>query len=45
MEMLTELHKELAKDIKFIIIRVLIYYDKKKSKKLSLREGDLVYLL
>jgi hypothetical protein len=39
------LHKELLRDIEFIINKSLIYYDYKRLKGLTLKEGDLVYLL
>jgi hypothetical protein len=39
------LYKELLQDIKFIINKSLIYYNKKRLRGLILLEGDLVYLL
>jgi hypothetical protein len=39
------LYKELLQDIKFIINKSLIYYNKKRLKGPTLIEGDLVYLL
>jgi two-component SAPR family response regulator len=39
------LHKELSQDIKFIINKSLIYYNKKRLRGPTLSEGDLVYLL
>jgi hypothetical protein len=39
------LHKELSQDIKFIINKSLIYYNKKRLRGPTLLEGDLVYLL
>jgi hypothetical protein len=39
------LHKELSQDIKFIINKSLIYYNRKRLKGSTLRRGDLVYLL
>jgi hypothetical protein len=39
------LHKELSQDIKFIINKSLIYYNRKRLKGPTLQEGDLVYLL
>jgi hypothetical protein len=43
--LIKDLHKELSRDIEFIIIKLLIYYNKKRLKGLTLLEGDLVYLL
>jgi hypothetical protein len=40
-----DLHKELSRNIKFIINKSLIYYNRKRLKGLTLRERDLVYLL
>ena len=42
---LKQLYKELLADILFIIQRLAIYYDKKRSVGLTLKEGDKVYLL
>jgi hypothetical protein len=42
---LIELYKELLRDIKFIIIKSLIYYNKKRSKRSFLKERDSIYLL
>ena len=39
------LYKEFSLDIKFIIVRFIIYYNKKYNIKLILKEGEKVYLL
>jgi hypothetical protein len=39
------LYKELSRDIKFIINKLLIYYNRKRLKEPTLQEGDLIYLL
>jgi hypothetical protein len=39
------LHKELSRDIKFIKNKLLIYYNKKRLKGLTLLKEDLIYLL
>jgi hypothetical protein len=39
------LYKELLQDIKFIINKLLIYYNKKRLRGPTLRERDPVYLL
>jgi hypothetical protein len=39
------LYKKLSRDIKFIINKLLIYYDHKRLKGSTLKEGDPVYLL
>jgi hypothetical protein len=39
------LYKELLQDIKFIINKSLMYYNKKRLKRSTLLKGDLVYLL
>jgi hypothetical protein len=39
------LHKELSRDIKFIINKSLIYYNKKRLKGSTLLKEDLIYLL
>jgi hypothetical protein len=39
------LHKELSQDIKFIINKLLMYYNKKRLRGPTLLERDLVYLL
>jgi hypothetical protein len=39
------LHEELSRDIKFIINKSLIYYNRKRLRGPTLQEGDLVYLL
>jgi hypothetical protein len=39
------LYKELLRDIKFIINKLLIYYNKKRLRELTLLKRDLVYLL
>jgi two-component SAPR family response regulator len=39
------LHKELSQDIEFITIKLLIYYNKKRLRGPTLREGNLIYLL
>jgi two-component SAPR family response regulator len=39
------LHEELSQDIKFIINKLLMYYNKKRLKGLTLSKGDLIYLL
>jgi hypothetical protein len=39
------LYKELSRDIKFIINKLLIYYNKKRLKGSTLLKKDLVYLL
>ena len=44
-EELKALYKELSSDIKFIIIRSTIYYNKKYNMGLILKEGEKVYLL
>jgi uncharacterized Zn ribbon protein len=43
--MLIELYQELLRDIKFITMKSLIYYNKKRSKGSSLKKGDSIYLL
>jgi hypothetical protein len=40
-----ELHQELFRDIKWILQRTAMYYNKSKLKGSRFREGDLVYLL
>ena len=44
-EELKALHEELSLDIKFIIVRSTIYYNKKHSIGPTLKEGEKVYLL
>jgi hypothetical protein len=44
-EELKTLHQELATDIKFIIQRAVIYYNRKHSVGPEFKEGDKVYLL
>ena len=44
-EMLRELYKKLSRNIKFIIIRSVIYYNSKRVKKLIFKKRDVVYLL
>jgi hypothetical protein len=39
------LHKELSRDIEFIINKSLIYYDHKRLKGPTLKKEDLIYLL
>jgi hypothetical protein len=39
------LHKKLSRDIEFIINKSSIYYDRKRLKGPTLKEGDSVYLL
>jgi hypothetical protein len=39
------LYKELSQDIKFIATKSSIYYNRKRIRGPTLREGDLVYLL
>jgi hypothetical protein len=39
------LHKELFRDIEFIIIKSSLYYNSKKVRGPTLKERDLVYLL
>jgi hypothetical protein len=39
------LHKELLRDIEFIVNKSLIYYNRKRLKGLTLQEEDLIYLL
>jgi hypothetical protein len=39
------LYKELSRDIKFIINKSLIYYNKKRIRGSTLSERDLIYLL
>jgi hypothetical protein len=39
------LYKELLRDIEFIINKLLIYYNKKRLRGLTLLKEDLVYLL
>jgi hypothetical protein len=39
------LHKELSRGIEFIVNKLLIYYNKRRLKGSTLREGDLIYLL
>jgi anaerobic ribonucleoside-triphosphate reductase len=43
--LMKNLYKELLQDIKFIINKSLIYYNKKRLRGPTLLEGDLVYLL
>jgi hypothetical protein len=43
--LIKNLHKELLRDIKFIVNKSMIYYNKKRLRGLTLLEGDLVYLL
>ena len=43
--MLKTLYYELARNLEFINIRLVMYYNRKRSKGLALREGDPVYLL
>jgi hypothetical protein len=40
-----DLHEELSRDIKFIINKSSMYYNRKRLKGLTLSEGDLIYLL
>jgi hypothetical protein len=40
-----DLYKELSQDIKFIINKSLMYYNRKRLRGPTLRERDLVYLL
>jgi two-component SAPR family response regulator len=40
-----DLYKELSRDIKFIINKSLMYYNRKRLRGPTLRERDLVYLL
>ena len=42
---LKALYKELSLDIKFIVIRSIIYYNRKYNIRLILKEGEKVYLL
>ena len=42
---LKALYKELSSDIKFIVARSAIYYNKKHSVGPVLKEGEKVYLL
>lgn len=44
-EQLQELHAELQKDIKFLSTRASIYYNRKRARGPTLKEGDKVYLL
>ena len=44
-EELKALHKELSLDIKFIVVRSTIYYNKKYNIGPILKEGEKVYLL
>jgi hypothetical protein len=44
-EELKTLYQELAIDIKFIVQRVAIYYNRKHSMGPEFKEGDKVYLL
>jgi hypothetical protein len=39
------LYKELSQDIKFIINKSLIYYNRKRLREPTLKKRDLVYLL
>lgn len=39
------MYKKLIKNIKFIVIRASLYYDKIKLKELNLKEEDSVYLV
>jgi hypothetical protein len=43
--MLKELYKELSQDIKFIIIRFIIYYNFKRIKEPIFKKGNVIYLL
>jgi transposase InsO family protein len=43
--LLTNLHKELTRDIEFIATRSSMYYDSKRLGGPNLKEGDPVYLL
>jgi hypothetical protein len=40
-----DLYKELSQNIKFIINKLLIYYNRKRLRGLTLQKGDPVYLL
>ena len=42
---LKALYKELSLDIKFIVVRSTMYYNKKHSMGPVLKEGEKVYLL
>jgi hypothetical protein len=44
-DLIKNLYKELLQDIKFLINKSIIYYNKKRLKGLTLLKGDLVYLL
>jgi hypothetical protein len=44
-DLMKNLHEELSRDIEFIANKLLIYYNRKRFRGLTLREGDPVYLL
>ena len=44
-EKLKELHIILTNELRFIIKRITRFINKKRSKGLDLREGDIIYLL
>jgi hypothetical protein len=43
--LIKNLYKELLRDIEFIATKLLIYYNKKRLRGLTLQKRDLVYLL
>ena len=43
--MIKILHKELARELRFLSARSALYYDRKRNEDITLKEGDKVYLL
>jgi hypothetical protein len=44
-DLIKNLYKKLSRDIKFITIKSSLYYNSKRVKRSTLKEGDPIYLL
>ena len=43
--MIKILHEQLAQELRFLSAKSALYYDKRRNKNITLKEGDKVYLL
>ena len=43
--MIKILHEQLAQELRFLLVKNALYYDKRRNKDITFKKGDKVYLL
>ena len=43
--MIKVLHEQLAQELRFLLVKSALYYNKKRNKNITLKKGNKIYLL